>query len=238
MRNFKSSLNSMMPVHVLSAVACMLLFSGSVAADSVTGEENANGTVQSITATEVKLKEGQSIPVIKVRKIEFDSFLVAAKESGVILKDGTRLTGIFRDTPEGQVFRSTALGPIKLKTEEIAIVFNDTEFLGKIPGKELAPPVVIDTKGNIISGKIMWADSKSTGIKTSEGLKKVPVEEISLVCYAAFKPGMSLLLRNGDIINLEREFKGESVSAKIGDRKFDIPLKSIKEINIKIGERP
>jgi len=219
-------------IHALSAAACMFVFRGTAAADSVTGEENAKGTVQSVTASEVKMKEGQSIPIAKVKKIEFDAFVVAAKESGVILKDGTKLTGILRDTPEGQVFRSTVLGPVKLKTEDIAVIFNDSEFLGKLSEKESVPPLVIDKKGTVLPGRIMWSDAKSTGVKTSEGLKKVLVEEISVVCYSAFKKAPSVLLRNGDIINLAREFKGESISVTLGEKKIDIPLKAIKEISL------
>ncbi len=216
----------------MTALAVSALFRMDAVADTITGEENAKGTVQSITASEVKLKEGQAIPLAKVKKIEFDSFLVAAKESGVILKDGTKLTGIFKDSPDGQIFRSTVLGPIKLKTEDVAVIFNDSEFLDKLSSKELAAPFVIDKKGNVMAGRIMWSDAKSTGVKTSDGLKKVPVEEISVVCYSAFKAAPAVLLRNGDIINLAREFKGDSMSVTLGDKKYDIPVKSIKEISL------
>ena len=107
----------------LSVIACLSIFCISVSADSVTGEVSAKGTVQSITDSELKLKEGGSIPLAKVRKIEFDGFPVAAKDTGVFLKDGTKLTGVFRDASEGQIFRSTSLGPIKLKNDDIAAVF-------------------------------------------------------------------------------------------------------------------
>jgi len=219
--------NKLMTAH---AVVCLLSFCLSSMADTVTGDESVKGSVQSISPTEVKMKEGKSLPLAKVKKIEFDSFVVAAKESGIILKDGTRLTGIFRETPDGQVFRSTTLGPIKLKTEDIAAIFYDSTFLPRLSDKASVPPFVIDRKGNTMAGKIMWSDTKSTGVKTSEGLKKVLIEDISIICYAAFKPAPAVLLRNGDIINLGKEFKGESMSVSLGDKKFDIPIKAIKEI--------
>jgi hypothetical protein len=217
----------------LSVIACLSIFCISVSADSVTGEVSAKGTVQSITDSELKLKEGGSIPLAKVRKIEFDGFPVAAKDTGVFLKDGTKLTGVFRDASEGQIFRSTSLGPIKLKNDDIAAVFYEPEFLGKLNSdKTFAAPVVIDRKGVVYSGKIMWSDTKSAGVKTEEGLKKIPIEEISVIYYSAFKPASSVLLRNGDIINLRKEFKGESISVTYGDRKIDIPIKAVKEVNL------
>ena len=78
----------------------------------------------------------------------------------------------------------------------------------------------------------MWSDTKSAGVKTEEGLKKIPIEEISVIYYSAFKPASSVLLRNGDIINLRKEFKGESISVTYGDRKIDIPIKAVKEVNL------
>ena len=230
----KILLKQVYSVSALSAIACLSLICTAVSADTVTGEENAKGTVQSVTGSEVKLKEGKSLPLAKVKKIEFESSAVAAKDSGVILKDGTKLTGVFRDSPtDGQSFRSTALGILKLKTDDIAAVFYDSEFLGKLASdKNLAAPLVIDRKGVVYAGKIMWSDTKSAGVKTAEGLKKIPIEDLSVVYYSAFNPAPSVLLRNGDIINLEKEFKGESIAVTFGDRKIDIPVKAIKEINL------
>ncbi|HCE44348.1 MAG TPA: hypothetical protein DET40_12445 [Lentisphaeria bacterium] len=215
------------------AAACMVLLNPGAGADSVTGEENAKGTVQSVTAAEIKMKEGKTLPLAKVRKVEFDGFAVAAKDAGVFLKDGTKLTGVFRDSPDGQIFRSTTLGPLKLKNEDVSAFFYDSEFLGKLASdKNLAAPLVIDKKGVVYAGKIMWSDTKSAGVKTSEGLKKIPIEELSIIYYSAFKPSPSVILRNGDIINLTREFKGESMSVTFGDKKIDVPIKAIKEINL------
>lgn len=218
----------------IMALSFLQLFCCQTQADSiVTDTGTVTGTVQTITAAEVKLGDGKSIPVNTVQKIEFDLFAVAPKQSGIVLKEGSMLTGIVRETGENLNFRSTDFGEMKIRIQSVAVVFMDLDLWTKFAGKKLNAPCLVDKSETVYAGKIMWQDAKSAGVMTEDGLKKIPSEDIGFICYAPSIKAAKVILRNGDVVNFDKEFAGNTVTFIFDDRKFSIPLKAVREINIR-----
>ena len=203
-----------------------------IQADSiVTDTGTVTGSVQSVTANEVKFDDGKTVPVKTVRKIEFDSFAVAAKRSGIVLKEGSLLTGLIRGTGENLNFRSTDFGEMKIRIQSVAVIFMDLDLWTRFADKKLNAPCLVDKNETVYAGKIMWWDAKSAGVMTEDGLKKIPAEDIGFICYAPFIKASKIILRNGDIVNFQKEFAGNNVSFVFDDSKFAVPLKAVREIN-------
>lgn len=203
-----------------------------ISADTIITKENSileNQTIKAIHNDVITLQDSKTLKINEIKTIKFDRFLVAAKPSGIIMKDGTKLSGIMKEMGERIIFRSTSLGDIDLEPQEIAIVYYDPAFQTKTD----IFPSVQDKSNKFFPGKIMWSDNKSTGVMTQEGLKKIERVNIACIHYSPLpaETEHKLLLRNGDIINLPTKFKADQVCFTIKDKEYQIPLKAVKTIN-------
>lgn len=203
-----------------------------LSADTIITKENSifeNQTIKAIHNDIITLQDSKTLKINEIKTIKFDIFLVAAKPSGIIMKDGTKLNGIIKEMGERITFRSTSLGDIDLDPQEIAIVYYDPAFQTK---SDIFPSVQ-DKSNKFFSGKIMWSDNKSTGVMTQEGLKKIDRANIACIHYSLLtsETEQKLVLRNGDIINLQAEFKADMVSFTMKNKEYQILLKAVKTIN-------
>jgi hypothetical protein len=182
-------------------------------------------SISRITATEV-LGNGKKIKLSDVKEILFAATELPAKNSGVILKNGSLLTGIIRKLDKNELsFRSTAFGLLKLPVGDIAaLFFVGTETVLKNLKKVKAYPSIVETGGTEMTGKILWCDLKSAGILTTSGLKKVPAENLALLCYSKFNDKTKVILRNGDKLPEPQSLNGTSVKFSFGN----IPITAIK----------
>ncbi len=121
--------------------------------------------------------ENIKVQIPTVRACTFDKFKVADKNTGLILTDGTTLSGIVLKKENKEVyFRSTSFGILKINEEKIAAeYFNGNKDLPELK----IFPCIIDKENNRFIGKILWTDSNTTGIMTENGLKKFQL----LNCY-------------------------------------------------------
>jgi len=222
------------------AAAAGLLLLPRLAADTVwlrSGSTLVNVTVKSLAADGVRFTAAPEntpdpLPLDKVMKIQFAVFPVVAKPGGIVLTNGSRLSGVLRGmTPQCQ-FRSGALGPLELPAREVAAVYYAAAQWRKAQPKPAQPlPLATDTMGNTFTGKVLWADAASAGIRTPDGLKRLGAANLGYVQYATFAPAQQLLLRNGDVLNGPRTFDGDKVTVDLGPARGTVPLAAVAEIN-------
>ena len=211
-----------------------------LAADTVwlrSGSTLANVTVKSLAAdgvrfTAVPENTPEPLPLDKVMKIQFAAFPVVAKPGGIVLANGSRLSGVLRGmTPQCQ-FRSGALGPLELPARDVAAVYYSAVQWRKAQAKPAGPlPLATDTMGNTFTGKVLWADSTSVGIRADDRLKQLGAANLGYVQFAAFATVQQMLLRNGDVLNGPRTFEGDKVTVDLGPARGTVPLAAVAEIN-------
>jgi len=189
--------------------------------------KNINSKILAISKNDIIL-ENIKVQIPTVRACTFDKFKVAAKNTGLILTDGTTLSGIVLKKENKEVyFRSTSFGILKINEEKIAAeYFNGNKDLPELKNF----PCIIDKENNRFIGKILWTDSNTTGIMTENGLKKIPTSELLYIIRKNFKSEKRITLRNGDIVNFPAEFVGEKVKFDFIDV-LELPLSAISEIN-------
>lgn len=163
--------------------------------------------------------------------IAADVFPVPAKSTGVVLKDGTRLSGVLRKhTKESTLVRTTSLGLLEFKRSEIAALFFADDFAKRVV-RSMKDPVVIKRDGAVLSGKILWVTDASTGIKTKDGLKRINASDMAALYYAPFPSVKKLVLRNGDVINAQVDYKDTHVEVTIGGVTRKLSLRAIHKNN-------
>lgn len=169
---------------------------------------------------------GKSIPLGNVKEIIFGASELPAKKSGVMLKNGTLLSGVIRKLDKKEIsFRSTSFGLIKIPLDQVSALFYvDIDSAIKNLNKMQKFPAIMQSTGTQLTGKILWCDMKSAGILSTSGLKKIPSDKLGLVCYAKFNDQAPVILRNGDKLPLPQKINGNSLTYSFGK----VPLTAIK----------
>jgi hypothetical protein len=207
------------------------LTADSVVTDS--GTKN-NVSVISIDKQNAVMSDKSKVPVKSIKSIEFDSFNVCSKPYGVILKDGSRISGLLvKKDKESIQFRSTTFGLIQIKKSSIAGYFYEVfseKQLKDIP----VTPAVVTKSGNIVEArKVLWADQKTAAIFSKKGMKKYKAEELSCVVVSAFPKSEKVKLRNGDVLNMNIDFSGKELKFKLDGNDKSVELKAVKKIKLK-----
>lgn len=220
-----------------AVAAAVMAAAGVVRADGIwlaTGSSMGNVTVREIQAAEVVYdagkETGRRLPLDQVKKIQFSAFPVVAKPGGVILVNGTRLNGVLYGIQPKCRFRSTSLGPLELPLTDVAAITYAPGQPKKAPAAGTALPVAVDSFGNQVSGRLLWADANSAGIRSEDGLKKMAAVSLAYVQLAAWGPAQTLVLRNGDVLNGPRRYNGTTVTVDLGPCQGTVSLEAIAEI--------
>ncbi len=216
-----------------SVLAVCLLAAATAAADTVTTADATTEKVKvvSITSTELKLEDGMIFPVNTLRAVTFDASKVAAKQTGAVLADGTTLSGVVRKKEKAAyLFRLTALGELLVPEALLGGMYFDLAGRDKLPEIAASAPCVLSKQGEIIKGKILWVGQENVGMMTESGAKKLDASELSAVCFSKPKEERKIALRNGDVVNLPCEWKGDAIEAKFGDLRRAFPLASVAEV--------
>ncbi len=219
------------PRHLLLAIA-ILCSSLHLSADEIVLQNSgtAKTRILSIKGDQLSAESG-SFPTSSLISCSFDAFPVAAKESGIVLADGTRLSGIIRERKDGSIsFRSTTFGILEMKEEEISIEYRAWKEAG-YPAD--TAPCAIDVSGKVHKGRILWSDEKSTGVMTPEGIRKIPAPEIAAVVRRKNAAASRIVLRNGDVVNWKPDFAGSTLKFLFNGRKLETPLSSASSIKFK-----
>lgn len=165
------------------------------------------------------MADGKSIPFNNIKEIIFSASELPAKNSGIILKNGTLISGVIRKLDKKEVsFRSTTFGLIQIPFNQVAAIFYvDTDSAINYLNKMKEFPAIMQSTGTQLTGKIMWCDMKSAGILTKSGLKKIPADKLGLVCYSKFNDKSQVVLRNGDKLPSPQQINGNLLKYSYGN---------------------
>ena len=225
-------------IKLLRNISILLTISTAIlSADSVTTalEQRKDVTVTLIDKYNIMLADKTAIPMNTVKSINFSNFMVISKPYGVILRDGSRLSGVLRKKETNHIlFRSTSLKEIMIPKSSIAGFFY--QGLDTIPLKALPrniPCVITKTKKIIPARKILWADQNSAAILGKNGMKKFTADELAYVISSNFSPKKNIILRNGDVLNMPIDWNGKKFSMQLIGKPLTLPITTIKKVNLK-----
>lgn len=195
----------------------------------------ADVQVQSIDGTAVACAGRAAIPIATVARIRFDRFLVARRPTGVVLTDGSVLSGVLRKLgTEKAVFRSVTFGSLDLGRDQLAAVYYDPAAaeagLDPTAGLDEGAGELVRVDGRRLSGNVMWADAQSAGILGRDGLSRVPAAEIHCIVFAPGKPVANTVLRNGDRLGPVRAGGAGALVATVAGVELALAFEAVLEL--------
>lgn len=173
------------------------------------------------------------IALNSVKKVERDLFDLYRVKTGMILKDGSILNGsILEKKRKDYTFRSNTFGVIKFSSDDLGGLFFDRELMDKYLGAR-KKSCIVNTAGDILTGKVLWSDAKTSAVLTRKGMKKLNADEIAFTLLVPVEHKDRLILRNGDVLNMNVSYQGEKFSVELFGKKYSLSINSLKKINIK-----
>ena len=216
-----------------SMIFCMIVaFCASIAGIGGTvilkdGKTLTDVTLEGITTDMIKVS-GKEIPRDTVKKLETRKFDVPAKPMWIVLADGTVLNGLLgKFSPEKVTFYSVICGALEIPVEKVAVLITAGTMPTVLP-KGIESPTVLQQAGGKVSGKVMWADSKSIGLMTNDGLKKLERQQLGPLVFKSVSLAENVTLRNGDRLNGVSEANGTRMKVNVLDQKYEISIWSLK----------
>ena len=219
---------------VLLFCICLVLPAFLTRADTLlVANKKIEATVVAVTASDVVLSDKRTVSTKKIQRLVFDHTPVVAQSQGLVLPDGSRLSGTLHELGvDGIRFRSTSLGPLSLTHADVAAVYFTGDFT---PADLRSPPkgqvaVVLKTRA-VKQGELFMSSATLVVLRTKDGLDKTPLEEILCICMGKAATATRIVLRNGDCLNMPVEWKKTGFSAKVtGHPAVTLALKAIKEV--------
>ena len=215
-------------VSAVAAVLCVGLLGHADAADTVTVDgKPVSVEVVGVTDSHVQCREHEPIPRKDVSSIAFDRFDVVAKQQGILLRDGTRLSGVLRRTGVREVtFRSTSLGLMAIPRKNIAAATyrkpEDATADLPAPGKD--DVVAVLENGVRRRGSLLAWTPAGVVLRTDSGPATLSEKRLAAVVFAKVSDRTSVVLRNGDRIAFPVTWKGQSLTVNIPFAETDITL--------------
>jgi len=223
-----------------SALICStilgILFSVLAAsADTLTyrNRRQLSGTVIGVTATNVLLSGKPPVRVRDLSLITFAHSSVVAQSQGLLLTDGSRLSGtVHKHGKTNVTFRATSLGPLALPLAQVAAIYYTRDFA---PGSLQMPPkghiLVMLKTGTAKQGKFFASSASTLILRTKKGLKKIAVQDMAYVSFrlAARRPG--IILRNGDRLNMTPSWQKSGVTFTLAKRTTTLALRALQGID-------
>ena len=202
-----------------------------VAADRVVvdGQARRVGEVTAVDATHVVTSSGR-FPRESVSRIEFQRFEVPRARFGLVLLDGTRLSGGLLERGSEQLrFYSVTAGLLEVPMTELAGIFY--EFREDWLDVEEAFPGVVTRGGEVVAARrVLWADQESVAILTEQGMRRFPANTVSRVWWSRPADGELLRLRNGDVVNGKTRFQGTTVRFALLGQEKNLDWAALKQI--------
>ena len=202
-------------------------------ADTVVLKDKRKGRskITGIYADRVVTAGKKALPRKSILRIDFSAEPVVAKPDGIVLKDGSVLSGVFHKvTRESVRFRSTSLGPLELPFSRVSAF-----YFGKRPEKQIQAPakgsaaVHLQT-GKVIEGRMFAVSDESILIREKEGLRKALFKDTVLVRFSASEKMPSIVLRNGERIGIPVAGKGKTIEVKTDkDSKATLTVDALKQ---------
>ena len=218
--------------HTLS----MLILTGCLTCSTLPGDvvqvngANRTGTqVEEITETEVVLN-GERLPRSGISSFHFSSVELPQGRTGILLKNGTRLSGSLLERSKKQVvFYSVTAGELDIAMTDIAGFFYEPEDEWR--KKKAAIPGLMTRTGEVVPARrILWADMDSAAVLTENGLQRFPAYSVSRVWWAETKAPPFLQLRNGDILNVPVSFEGKQFRFTLLGKEHRLTLQAVRTI--------
>jgi hypothetical protein len=218
-----------------TAALCIALAAFPARADTVILKDNrkTTGRVRGIHADRIVASKGTPIPRKDVAGVEFEAEPVVAKPDGLILPDGSVLSGVLHALDKTSLrFRSTALGPLDLPLGEVAALY----FGGPPEKASFTSPAkgnvrVVLTTGAEFGGDLFTASREGVLVRTSEGLEKIDFKKTRYVVFGPCRGAANLVLRNGDRIGRPVKWKGDHMLVQVADQKeITLTLEAIRSV--------
>ncbi len=212
-----------------AAAVAALLVASAARGDTVVRRDgtSVSGAVSAVEAAALVL-DGKSVPLAEVRQVTFAREPVAPYPGSLVLRDGTRLCGVFRGLADGLcVYRSVSLGALRVPVADVAAL----NFTADPPAGGAAPPagqlLVVYRKGAPRTGRLVaWAEVNLL-LECGTDLVKVPLTDLRAVVFAAAPALPRLTLRNGDAINLPVTWQRTAFACTIGETTARVPLAAV-----------
>jgi hypothetical protein len=196
-------------------------------------KRTARGRIREVHNDRLVTAKGNAVPLKLLARLDFDAEPVVAKPDGLVLTDGSVLSGTVHRLDKTTVrFRSTALGPLALPLPQVSAL-----YFGGAPDKQSfkAPPkgqvrVTLRT-GAQRTGAFFTASRQSMLIRTSDGMEKIDFQKARYVVFAPCRRSAPLTLRNGDRIGRPLDWKGRRVVVQVDDKtKVTLKLEAVRTI--------
>lgn len=219
------------------AALCLVisLVSVVVRADLVetTDHHATEGRVAAVTEDGVRLASGTTIAWDGVKRVIFDRSSVVASTARLRLNDGTSVCGVVRSfTSAHIVFRSVSIGELDVPLARVtALQFAGGTPLASVADASSSNIVVLLKSGLMRRGVLVAASASNMLLKTKDGMEKLALENIEGVVFGRSTPaGMTLVLRNGDLLCATPEWKKDSLRVNAGGATVTVALEALAEI--------
>ncbi len=178
---------------------------------TVDGRVRRGGEVTAIHPAEI-VTESETFPMSAVSAVTFQRFEIPRGRAGVILQDGTRLSGGILERGREKVrFYSVTAGLLDIPMTDLAGVFYEPADAWR--QAEAAIPGLVTRSGEVIAARrVLWADAESVALLTEDGVRRFPAATVSRVWWSRASAGERVRLRNGDVINSPLQFQGKQIA--------------------------
>ena len=214
---------------------CSLGLSALLSGDEVTLKDKSvrEGTVSSMTETQLTV-DGEVVQQALVSRVTFDAFEIPRSRFGVILNNGTWLSGSILDRGRKQLsFYSVIAGGVEIPMSDVTGVYYEPQDEWK-PVKRVVPGVVTKAGEVVPARRIMWADQESAAVLTEEGLRKFPANTLSRVWWKSPPAAPFVVLRNGDALTEGVSFHGDHIRFTLFEQDVRLELKALESIDLKM----
>jgi len=192
------------------------------AADTLSSQNRTvTGVVERITEQNIALKDGTSMGRTDEVHIVFDAGPVVAKPQGIVLIDGSVLSGVVRSVGPGEIrFRSTSLGLLALPLSRVAAMYQGAPPLTKeIRTGRNGRPRIVRRTGEDMEGDLFAGAAGHVVLRTERGMEKVAWENLAFVALNPAQDAPALFLRNGDRIALPVRWQGTDFAVELPDNR-------------------
>ncbi len=206
-----------------------LAVAAAAADEVVTAKGTKTGDIEAIRASGVKLSGAPAVPLAKIKTVRLAAPPVVAKDSGIVLRNGTRFAGVLRRFDDKQiVFRTTTLGLLTLPLKQVAYVYYDNR---SAPTTSKSKGFTVRLKNRkLVTGTIFARSPTRLVLKTDDGLEKIVTTDIAQIIFGRAATDAAITLRNGDVINETVKWHGDNFTFKLAGTSHKVSLAAVSTI--------
>ena len=225
------------PSAVIWTGLCFLLTAHLALADYVetTDRKIIDGRIATVADDGIRnAATGAHLAWADVRRVVFSRPAVHAAETRLLLRDGSALCGVIRRlTKDRIVFRSVSVGELDLGMDQVAALeFADGAALAAVRNASATNVVALLRSGLVHSGTLVFASANNLLLKTTDGMEKLALENLSGLVVAAIPAsgGPGVVLRNGDVFCASPQWSSEGFNTTVGGINVAINFEALAEI--------